>query len=89
MGAAVTNTAAVGGAGVDLALKLLNGETITTVQLAARPNTVLLDPVAVDNTTDEGKTELQSWLAVTVLRPDLAARHHDRRLDAPTPRNRP
>ena len=29
-GAAVTNTAAVGGAGVNLALKLLNGETIET-----------------------------------------------------------
>ena len=29
-GAAVTNTAAVGGAGVTLALKLLNGETVTT-----------------------------------------------------------
>ena len=29
-GAAVTNTAAVGGAGITLALKLLNGETVTT-----------------------------------------------------------
>ena len=31
-GAAVTNTAAVGGAGVTLALKLLNGETVTAVR---------------------------------------------------------
>jgi ribose transport system substrate-binding protein len=60
--AAVTNTAAVGGAGVALALKLLNGETIKTDPSASTPNTVLLDPVLADNTTDAGKTELQSWL---------------------------
>ena len=34
-GAAVTNTAAVGGAGITLALKLLNGETVTTARRAA------------------------------------------------------
>jgi ribose transport system substrate-binding protein len=61
-GAAVTNTAAVGGAGVALALKLLNGETITTDPNAAQPNTVLLDPVLADDQTPEGKAELQSWL---------------------------
>jgi ribose transport system substrate-binding protein len=61
-GAAVTNTAAVGGAGVALALKLLNGETIKTDPTAAQPNTVLLDPVLADNQTDAGKAELQSWL---------------------------
>ncbi|HYO43535.1 MAG TPA: substrate-binding domain-containing protein, partial [Candidatus Limnocylindrales bacterium] len=38
-GAAVTNTAAVGGAGVNLALKLLNGETIATDSSAPKPNT--------------------------------------------------
>ena len=43
-GAAVTNTAAVGGAGVGLALKLLNGETVETDPSASQPNTVLLDP---------------------------------------------
>ena len=80
-GAAVTNTAAVGGAGVALALKLLNGETVTTDPLAAQPNTVLLDPVLADNLTDEGKTALQSWLVGQGLRPDLAARPADRRLD--------
>ena len=61
-GAAVTNTAAVGGAGVALALKLLNGETVTTDPSAAQPNTVLLDPVLADDQTDAGKQTLQSWL---------------------------
>jgi ribose transport system substrate-binding protein len=60
-GAAVTNTAAVGGAGVGLALKLLNGETVETAPDAPKPNTVLLDPVLADNVTDEGKATLQSW----------------------------
>jgi ribose transport system substrate-binding protein len=59
---AVTNTAAVGGAGVALALKLLNGETVQTDPTAAQPNTVLLDPVLADNLTDAGKATLQSWL---------------------------
>jgi ribose transport system substrate-binding protein len=68
VGAAVTNTAAVGGAGVNLALKLLNGETVTATA-GAKPNTVLLDPIAVDNTTDAGKTQLQGWLSVTLPDP--------------------
>jgi len=58
-GAAVTNTAAVGGAGIGLALKLLNGESVTTA--GERPNTVLLDPVVAENVTDEGKALLASW----------------------------
>jgi ribose transport system substrate-binding protein len=58
-GVAVTNTAAVGGAGVNLAIKLLNGETIETA--GERPNTVLLDPVGADNVTDDGKALLASW----------------------------
>lgn len=61
-GAAVTNTAAVGGAGVALALKLLNGETVAVDPTATTPNTVLLDPVLADDSTDAGKAELQSWL---------------------------
>jgi ribose transport system substrate-binding protein len=61
-GAAVTNTAAVGGAGVALALKLLNGETVQTDPTAPKPNTVLLTPVVADNLTDAGKATLQSWL---------------------------
>ena len=60
-GAAVTNTAAVGGAGINLAIKLLDGETIATDPSASQPNTVLLKPVVADNTTDAGKTLLQSW----------------------------
>ncbi len=60
-GAAVTNTAAVGGAGVGLALKLLNGETVATDPSASQPNTVLLKPVVADNVTDAGKALLKSW----------------------------
>jgi ribose transport system substrate-binding protein len=69
-GAAVTNTAAVGGAGVSLALKLLSGETVTTDPAASQPNTVLLKPVAVDNTTDAGKAQLASWQSVPGLDPN-------------------
>jgi ribose transport system substrate-binding protein len=60
-GAAVTNTAAVGGAGVNLAIKLLEGEEIDTAEDAPQPNTVLLTPVVADNTTDEGRQTLESW----------------------------
>jgi ribose transport system substrate-binding protein len=67
-GVAVTNTAAVGGAGISLALKLLNGEAVTTA--GDKPNTVLLDPVAVDNTTDTGKAKLKSWQSVPGLDPN-------------------
>ncbi len=68
-GVAVTNTAAVGGAGVALALKLLNGETVTTDPSASQPNTVLLDPIAVDNLTDANKATLKSWQSVPGLDP--------------------
>jgi ribose transport system substrate-binding protein len=68
-GAAVTNTAAVGGAGITLALKLLNGETVATDSSATQPNTVLLDPVLVDNTSDAGKTELKAWQSVPGMDP--------------------
>lgn len=61
VGSAVTNTAAVGGAGVNLAIKLLDGEEVETAEDAAQPNTVLLDPVLADNVTDEGRTTLESW----------------------------
>ncbi|MDH3425982.1 MAG: substrate-binding domain-containing protein, partial [Acidimicrobiia bacterium] len=60
-GAAVTNTAAVGGAGVGLALKLLNGENVTTAADALQPNTVLLVPVLADNVSDSGQALLASW----------------------------
>jgi ribose transport system substrate-binding protein len=68
-GAAVTNTAAVGGAGITLALKLLNGETVATSPEATQPNTVLLDPVVVDNLTDAGKAELKAWQSVPNMDP--------------------
>jgi len=60
-GAAVTNTAAVGGAGVNLALKLLAGEEVETDPDASQPNTVLLDPVVADNSSDDGRAMLESW----------------------------
>jgi len=69
-GVAVTNTAAVGGAGIALALKLLNGEAVTTDPSASQPNTVLLQPVAVDNLTDDGKAKLKSWQSVPGLDPN-------------------
>jgi ribose transport system substrate-binding protein len=60
-GAAVTNTAAVGGAGVNLALKLLEKQAVETDPSATKPNTVLLTPVVADNVTDAGKALLKSW----------------------------
>lgn len=60
-GAAVTNTAAVGGAGIGLALKILNGEAVETDPSASQPNTVLLKPVVADNVSDAGKALLASW----------------------------
>ena len=69
-GAAVTNTAAVGGAGVGLALKLLNGEQVQTDSSAPKPNTVLLTPVVAENVTDEGKALLKSWQSVPGLDPN-------------------
>jgi len=68
-GAAVTNTAAVGGAGITLALKLLNGETVTADPSASQPNTVLLTPAVVDNLTDAGKAELKKWQSVPGMDP--------------------
>ena len=54
-GIAVYNPAAVGGAGVKLALQLLNGETVQT----GEGNTVLLPaPEAWDNVSEEGKAKL-------------------------------
>ncbi len=52
-GAAVTNPGSVGGAGVALALQILNGK-------APAEKTVLVDPVVWDNTSDAGKALLAS-----------------------------
>jgi len=60
-GAAVTNTAAVGGAGVNLAIKLLNNDAVETASDAPQPNTVLLVPVLADNVSDDGTSLLESW----------------------------
>ncbi|MEO6349684.1 MAG: substrate-binding domain-containing protein [Candidatus Limnocylindrales bacterium] len=68
-GAAVTNTAAVGGAGVNMAYKLLTRQAVTASTGAGRPNTVLLDPVILDNTTDAGKTALQGWISIPGMDP--------------------
>ena len=68
-GAAVTNTAAVGGAGITLALKLLSGQTVQTSTGAKQPNTVLLDPVLVDNLTPDGQAKLKAWQSVPGMDP--------------------
>ena len=68
-GVAVTNTAGVGGAGVSLALKLLNGQTVQGDPSASQANTILLTPVAVDNLTAAGKAQLKSWQSVPGLNP--------------------
>jgi ribose transport system substrate-binding protein len=49
-GAAVTNPGSVGGAGVAMALKILNGETVD--------KQVLLTPEVWDNTTPEGQAKI-------------------------------
>jgi ribose transport system substrate-binding protein len=61
-GAAVTNTAAVGGAGVALAVKLLNKEAVETDPSAPQANTVLLVPVIAADDNDAGRKTLESWL---------------------------
>jgi ribose transport system substrate-binding protein len=68
-GAAVTNTAAVGGAGITLALKLLTGGQVPTSSGAPQPNTVLLDPVLVDNLTADGQAKLKAWQSVPGMDP--------------------
>ena len=68
-GSAVTNTAAVGGAGITLALRLLSGETVQTSPGAKQPNTVLLDPVLVDNLTPDGQAKLKAWQSVPGMDP--------------------
>ena len=65
----MTNTASVGGAGVNLAYKLLTGQTVAQTAGAGRPNTILLDPQILDNTTDQGKADLQKWISVPGMDP--------------------
>ena len=60
VGAAVTNSAAVGGAGVTLATQILDGEWDESQK------EVILDPVLWDNTTEEGRETITA-----ALDPDL------------------
>ncbi len=60
-GAAVTNPASVGGAGVTLALDILNGEEPDS-------NEVLVDPEVWDNTSDDGRATLEE---ASTVHPDL------------------
>jgi ribose transport system substrate-binding protein len=53
MGAAVTNPGSVGGAGIALAVDILNGE-------APDSTTVLVDPVLWENVTEEGRATLEA-----------------------------
>jgi len=66
-GIAVYNPAAVGGAGITLALKVLNGETIQTTNVTRKdstgkdiqiPGVFLPTPEAYDNVSDAGKAKL-------------------------------
>jgi ribose transport system substrate-binding protein len=67
-GLAVYNPAAIGGAGVKLALQALNGDPIDSKDVTVKDSTgkdvqikaiFLPEPEAYDNTTDEGKAKLQ------------------------------
>jgi ribose transport system substrate-binding protein len=69
VGAAVSNTASVGGAGVKLAYDLLTGKIPEQSAGAQRPNTILLDPQILDNTTDQGKADLKAWVSVPGMDP--------------------
>lgn len=53
VGAAVTNPGSVGGAGIALAVDILNGE-------GPDSNTVLVDPVLWENATDEGRATIMA-----------------------------
>lgn len=65
-GAAVTNPGVVGGAGVTLALQILNGELPVTPD-SADAQVVTVDPELWDNTTEEGMAKIQA-----ALRDDLS-----------------
>jgi ribose transport system substrate-binding protein len=53
VGAAVTNPGSIGGAGVTLALQILDGKK-------PAQQTVLVEPQLWENATDEGKAKLKS-----------------------------
>ena len=86
VGAAVTNTAAVGGAGVNLALKLLNGETVTATRRRSRTPSCSSrsSPTTRPTRASRRSTRWQS----TRPRPVLAARPHRSTAGRPTPLSR-
>ena len=88
-GAAVTNTAAVGGAGVNLALKLLNGETVDD-RPGGQPSRTRSCSSRSSPTTRPTRARRcsQSW-QVDGSRPALAARSRRSRATRRTPRSRP
>ena len=64
-----------------MAYKLLSGQKVDPSAGAGRPNTVLLDPQILDNTTDQGKADLQKWIVGPGHGPALAAQPVDPELD--------
>ena len=60
-GAAVTNPGTVGGAGVTLALQILNGEK-PVAPASADDQIVTVDPELWDNTTEDGMAKIQAAL---------------------------
>jgi ribose transport system substrate-binding protein len=72
-GAAVTNPGSVGGAGIALAVDILNGE-------APDSTTVLVDPVLWENATEEGRATLDGG-AEPQPRSRMAGVRHDPGLD--------
>ena len=72
-GAAVTNPGSIGGAGVTLAVQILDGEK-------PAEQTVLVQPELWENTTEEGKAKLDE-AADPSLSPSGRSRHHDPGLD--------
>ena len=68
-GAAVTNTAAVGGAGVTLALKLLNGETVETSADAPQAEHGPARSRPGGQPDRRGQGELEAWQSVPGMDP--------------------
>ena len=85
-GAAVTNTAAVGGAGVNLAAQAPQRRDGRDGPPAPKPNTVLLVPVVADNMTDEGKATARELAVGPGLDPTWPLGLADRGLDDLHPR---
>ena len=79
-GAAVTNPGSVGGAGVTLALQILNGK-------APAEKSVLVEPALWENVTDAGKAQARRPLPIRRSAPSGRCRSRSR-TGRPTPRSR-